>query len=164
MTDATPSIEAVIRSPLGEIRVWIEPGEDGAPVRTSVRLDFADDADALRIHDELARVAAALDGAVRRQAPAGQMAGSASPVVRWIADRCESSPGSRTPATDLFRDFTLWCDANGVRPMTQKAFGSAMSDRGYRLAGKSAAGLSYRGGVRLRAAPVAVATASARAA
>lgn len=164
MTTPAPAYEAVIRSPLGEIRVWIEAGEDGAPVKTSVRLDFADDADALRSHDELARVSAALDNAVRRLTPAGQINGAPSPVIRWIADRCESSPGVRTPATDLFRDFVLWCDAHGVRPMSQKAFGVALGDRGYRTAGKSAAGLYYRGGIRLKAAPVALAAVPARSA
>lgn len=161
---ANPSIEAVIRSPLGEIRVWLDVATEtdaGADptahaVRTSVRIDYADDAAALAVHDQLARVAASLDAAVRRLAPQGFVAGEASPVVRWIADRAESAPGARTLATDLFRDFVLWCDANGVRPTTQTAFSNALTDRGYRRAGKNAAGLIYRGGLRLKAHPVAV--------
>ena len=156
---STPPIEAVIRSPLGEIRVWLEPATDETSldaVRTSVRIDYADDASALAVHDQLARVAASLDAAVRRLAPQGFVAGEAAPVVRWIADRAESAPGVRTLATDLFRDFVLWCDANGVRPMTQTAFSNALTDRGYRRAGKNAAGLIYRGGLRLKAHPVAV--------
>lgn len=165
MTDAAPSrdsaaalpVEALITSPLGEVRVWIEPDGEGGRLRTTIRHDFADAADAGLLHDALIRVAAQLETTVRRLAPVGRPAAQASPVARWLADRTEAGPAWRTPASDLYRDFLNWCDANGVRPVNQRRFGSELSDRGYSAAGQTAAGLRYRGGLRIKAAPVAVA-------
>lgn len=161
--DLSPSaladIQAVITSPLGEVRVWIEPDDTGGRLRTVIRHDFAEGADAGLNHDSLARVANQLEQTIRRLGPVGRPATQASPVARWLADRTETGPAWRTPAGDLYRDFLNWCDANGVRAVSQRAFGDALADRGFRNAGLSSAGLRYRGGLRLRPGPVVVASA-----
>lgn len=153
---AAQPVEAVITSPLGEVRVWIEPDGEGGRLRTVIRHDFADGADAGLLHDALSRVAAQLDATIRRLGPVGKPAASASPVARWLADRTETGPAWRTPAADLYRDFLNWCDANGVGGISQRRFGDDLRDRGFRAAGMSSQGLRFRGGLRLKPGPTVV--------
>lgn len=170
MNDAAsslPALEALIRSPLGEVRVWIEPtseadAQGGLPavdgeLRTSIRLDFVQGPDAARCHDDLSRIADALNAAVRRLAMPGGAALRPTAVARWLSDRVDAGPSWRTPASDLYRDFTHWCDANGIRPISQRAFGDELAQRGFHRAGKSSAGMIYRGGLRIKPGPVALA-------
>lgn len=157
---ALSGIEAIIRSPLGEVRVWIEPDADGGQVRTSIRFDYDDGLAGGVTQDALTRVATHLEATIRRLGPTPRATLSASPVARWLAERVDAAPAHRTPASDLYRDFLNWCDANGVQNApSQKAFGAALSDRGYRPAGLGRGGLAYRGGLRLKPGPVAVAVA-----
>ncbi|PZO07629.1 MAG: hypothetical protein DCF29_03770 [Alphaproteobacteria bacterium] len=163
MTEPLPStpsqIEVVLHSPMGEVRVWIEPDAEGGTLRTSIRLDYVDGPEGALLHDALARVAAHLDQAVRRLAPGnGRVGNGASPVARWISERVDAGPGWRTAASDLYRDYLYWCDANGVRAVSQRSCGGDLSDRGYLTAGKSRHGLTYRGGLRIKPGPIAVAS------
>lgn len=161
-SDALSGIEAIIRSPLGEVRVWIEPDGEGGQVRTSIRFDYDDGLAGGVTQDALTRVAAHLEATVRRLGPTPRATLSASPVARWLVDRVEAAPAHRTPASDLYRDFLNWCDANGVNGApSQRSFGSALSDRGFRPAGLGRGGLVYRGGLRLKPGPVAVPSAPA---
>lgn len=153
------AVEAIIRSPLGELRVWIVPDDQGGTLRTASRFEFADGPATAAAHDDIGRVAQALADAVRRLGPPNRPALSASPTARWLAERIETGPAWRTPAADLYRDFLNWCDANGARAVSQRHFGSELTDRGFRRAGQSAQGLVYRGGLRLKATPTLVDTA-----
>lgn len=48
----------------------------------------------------------------------------------WIEDCCELAPEYRTPGANLYRSFSTWCDANGERPWSNKAFTQRLEDRG----------------------------------
>lgn len=159
-----PFIEAVIYSPLGEVRVWIETPPDAAdpaafasnPVRTSLRLDYQGGRDDALAHAGLARVAAHLNEALRGLNGGRPLRAVAeAPIALWLADRAIVTPGARTLARDLYADYTAWCLAAGGQPMSQRAFGDALRDRQMGVAGKSSDGLQYRGGVTLRTPPAA---------
>lgn len=148
-----PTIQAVIRSPLGEVRVWVEPGsEPHAPtgIRTSARIDYSDDADVVVLHDELVRVAAQLNSVIRRLAPQGGSRPTASLLGRWIADRAVVTAGARVPAGQLFDDYATWCAEQGLKAISQKAFGIALTDLGFLTAGLNGRGLKMRSGLTLR--------------
>lgn len=72
-----------------------------------------------------------------------------NPFGDWWSDRIVEEAGARTLAKDLFDDFTMWCEANGVKAMTSTAFGRALGDRQIIVVGKDSKGRKYRGGVRL---------------
>lgn len=47
-------------------------------------------------------------------------------VVRFMLDRVEAAPRSSIEATALYRDFTAWCERNGVAAMPAPQFGAAL--------------------------------------
>lgn len=53
-------------------------------------------------------------------------------VGRFISDECEVGRDALVGATDLYLRFKSWCDRNGERAGTQKAFGKALGRRGFR--------------------------------
>ena len=79
---------------------------------------------------------------------------SSSPFGDWLRERCvtgDDAKGERTLSGDLYRDFKDWFEAQGFeKPMSARAFGDALRDRQIGLMGKNAAGLKYRGPIRLK--------------
>ena len=148
------AFHAVLHSPLGEVRVVLDA--DGA-VRTSLRLDYADEAGRLS-HDQSAlRLAHALAGVVRNLAGVGvaeAAAASAAPSIGpWLVERCEADPTSRTLGQLLYRDYLAWCDRRDIRPVAVFEFHRDLDQRGFRTAGNIRQGGVQgraRGGLRLR--------------
>ena len=152
-----PTIEAVILSPLGEVRVWIDAGhatDRPAPVRTSIRMEYVGDREADPCAADLARVVAQLEQALKGLNGGRPLADTRRPpVAAWLAERCILAPGARTLSSDLYADFTIWAAANGfAHVMSTRAFADVLRSHNIGLAGKSATGLKYRGGVTLRSA------------
>lgn len=79
---------------------------------------------------------------------------SSSPFGDWLRERCvtgDEAKGERTLSGDLYRDFKDWFEGQGFeKPMSARAFGDALRDRQIGLMGKNAAGLKYRGPIRLK--------------
>jgi len=157
-------IEAIIRSPLGEIRVWLDaaPETDAMAanaVRTSVRMDYADDPAVCMA--EIGQVTARLNEVLRGLnggRPAAETSQRAN-LALWLADRAVPEATARTPAATLFADYTLWCERRNTRPVNQVTFGSELRTRGFPVAGKDTTGRKYRGGLRLKPAETAPALA-----
>jgi putative DNA primase/helicase len=49
-------------------------------------------------------------------------------LAAFIADRCETGPG-RVRAGELYQAYRDWAESAGERPMSQKRFGAAMTER-----------------------------------
>ncbi|WP_309628749.1 phage/plasmid primase, P4 family [Brevundimonas sp.] len=80
---------------------------------------------------------------------------ASSPFGDWLAERCLTgdacSAGDRELSGVLYKSFQDWSEENGNdRVMSTKAFGDALRDRQVGVAGKNAAGLKYRGPIRLK--------------
>ncbi|MCY4550601.1 MAG: phage/plasmid primase, P4 family [Defluviicoccus sp.] len=73
----------------------------------------------------------------------------ASPVGRWIKERCEIGP-YRAAASHLFIDFSAWYRQMGFRraPLSMQAWGRALSTMGYER--KKSNGKFHREGLRLQ--------------
>jgi len=52
-------------------------------------------------------------------------------VGLWIEDRCNTGPGFRATARDLFRDWSAWAQAGGHDQGSQKSLGAALRERGF---------------------------------
>lgn len=81
---------------------------------------------------------------------------SSSPFGDWLRERCitgEAAEGHKELSGVLYADFKKWFEDQGFeKPMSVRAFGDALRDRQIVLMGKNAAGLKYRGPIRLKAA------------
>jgi putative DNA primase/helicase len=82
-----------------------------------------------------------------------------SPFGDWLSERCvtgdaariEGNPSGRTLVKELYADFKIWAEDQGHdKPMSARSFGDALHQRQVYLAGKNAAGLKYRGPIRLK--------------
>ena len=74
-----------------------------------------------------------------------------SPFGEWFAERLVLEPGAKTVAADLFADFKVWCEDQGIeRIMSQTAFGNALADRQVIRAGMNGQGKVMRSGARLK--------------
>lgn len=76
----------------------------------------------------------------------------ASPVGRWVSERCETGP-HRTPATDLYLDFGVWWKSMGFRrtPPNMQAWGRTLTGIGFERV--KSHGTIMRDGIRLRYQP-----------
>jgi len=56
-------------------------------------------------------------------------------LAQFLADRCYVSPAKsetvRVRAGDLYKAYRGWCEATGTREVSQRSFGTAMSERGF---------------------------------
>lgn len=146
--------EAVLHSPLGEVRVTLD---DQGAVRTRLRIDYDDEAGRLA-HDQAAlRLAHALAGVVRNLAGVGvaeaAAAGAAPSIGPWLVERCDPDPTSRTLGRLLYQDYLAWCDRRDIRPVALFDFHRDLDQRGFRTAGNIRQGGVQgraRGGLRLR--------------
>jgi phage/plasmid-associated DNA primase len=66
----------------------------------------------------------------------------------FIAECCALEPQARAGASELFKAYKQWCEANGDRPMSQKAFGRRLTDRGFTRQ-RGSGGRFYREGIRV---------------
>lgn len=145
---AYPSTEIQLRSPIGDVRVWID---SAGQIRTSINAEQnADDTAAGAVRDLTAlvdRAQIAVRGLVTALGPQVRGAG----LTTWLRARCDTSnPHVRTPATVLFNDYVAFIEAEGGQIMSRRAFGDALTSRGLPSAGKNAMGQKYRGGVALK--------------
>lgn len=175
MTDAvfTPAaaldlsvVEALVRSPLGDIRITLRPADDagaGGGLQTSIRLDFGDEVSRATHAADMGRVVAELARAVRGLgAPVETARPAANPTIGpWLTERTEADPGARTLIRYLHQDYVAWCDRRALVAMNVREFGLALSERGFDHAGNIHQGGfrgRARGGLRIRlgdASPVA---------
>jgi putative DNA primase/helicase len=49
----------------------------------------------------------------------------------FIAEHCITGPTERATAEALYRAYSNWAEKGGERPITQRSFGSAMTERGF---------------------------------
>lgn len=49
----------------------------------------------------------------------------------WIADRCVVLDSIRAKAGDLYVSYREWCEQNGERGLSQRAFATCLTERGY---------------------------------
>jgi putative DNA primase/helicase len=52
-------------------------------------------------------------------------------IGAFIEEACDTAPGLNGKTSDLYSAYTTWCSSSGERPMTKKAFGLALAERGY---------------------------------
>ena len=49
----------------------------------------------------------------------------------FLADRCVLEPGAAVSAGDLYDSYTDWAQKTGEKPMSQKALGGHLTERGF---------------------------------
>ncbi|QBS38740.1 DNA primase (plasmid) [Thermaerobacter sp. FW80] len=52
-------------------------------------------------------------------------------LAQFIADACVLRPDAVVAAKDLYSAYLAWCEVYGERPMSQRAFGLRMAERGF---------------------------------
>jgi putative DNA primase/helicase len=52
-------------------------------------------------------------------------------IGTFLDEACDVEPAARESATVLYRRYQGWCDDAGERPLTQRRFGSALTERGF---------------------------------
>ena len=50
----------------------------------------------------------------------------------FLKDRCQVSPDAKVSSKDLFEAYSAWCEANGQEPVGQRAFISALKEKGFK--------------------------------
>lgn len=70
-------------------------------------------------------------------------------LAAFLEERCSESPDARVLVGALYDVFRSWADASGERPMTKRAFGDALEDRGFQR--KASNGRRWFVGLALRA-------------
>lgn len=67
-------------------------------------------------------------------------------IGQFLDDTCVTDPRSRVGCGELYTAYARWCEESGERPLTQRAFGARMTERGFdRWRGGSAGGWFYLG-------------------
>lgn len=76
----------------------------------------------------------------------------ASPFGEWLAEHVVVEPQTRTLASDFYRSYKDWLEKqdSDAKPMSQRAFGSALGERQILRDGKDARGNVMRRGARLK--------------
>lgn len=49
----------------------------------------------------------------------------------FLAERCVTGPGVKATAAQLYKAYLSWCEENGEKPVSQRAFGLRLSERGF---------------------------------
>lgn len=52
-------------------------------------------------------------------------------IGAFLDDRCQVTETARATAKELYEAYTSWCEAQGERVISQRAFGSQLGDRGF---------------------------------
>jgi putative DNA primase/helicase len=72
---------------------------------------------------------------------------------QWLEERAAVSPEFEVPEPDAYADYRMWCEQQGLRPMTKKSFTSELVGRGMKQLGQLRGGGGPRprfyGGFRL---------------
>ena len=50
----------------------------------------------------------------------------------FLKDRCRLSHDARVSSKDLYEAYTTWCEVNGQEPVAQRAFVSALTEKGFK--------------------------------
>jgi putative DNA primase/helicase len=66
----------------------------------------------------------------------------------FLAEKCMKDPQATVPSQTLYAAYAAWCEAGKEPPLTQNAFGRALTERGFED-GKGAKGARIRRGIRL---------------
>lgn len=53
----------------------------------------------------------------------GEMEELSSPVLAFVRDRLDVSPGFACPVADVFQEWKSWCESKGRKPSSQQTFG-----------------------------------------
>lgn len=67
---------------------------------------------------------------------------------QFLVERCAQGSRWATPAGDLYRAYAQWCERTGERPMSQRAFGMHLRERGFEP--EKRAGYRWWRGLRLK--------------
>jgi putative DNA primase/helicase len=67
-------------------------------------------------------------------------------VARFISECCDVGPGDQATTGELHQEWVRWQQQDGCDPMSLKAFGQALDQRGY-AARKGAGGVRFRYGI-----------------
>jgi putative DNA primase/helicase len=73
----------------------------------------------------------------------------ADALGRFISDECDTGPGYSALTEALHQAWNEWAAADGVPPMSKRAFGAALEQRGYE-ARKGTGGVRIRAGIQLK--------------
>jgi putative DNA primase/helicase len=68
----------------------------------------------------------------------------------FISERCVQGPHLRTTVKELYAGYLSWCQQAGEAPLTPKAFGLCLEEKGFQ-ADKAAQGVRIRRGLALMA-------------
>lgn len=66
----------------------------------------------------------------------------------FLDECCNQKPGATTPARDLYTAYTAWCGQNGEHALTQRTFGTKLTERGF-LRDKGTGGVREWRGIEL---------------
>ena len=75
-------------------------------------------------------------------------------IGSFIDDCCQVGHGESELSGDLYRAYSAWCDRSGERPISNRAMGIELTERGFD-AHKGAGGKRLRYGVSLKDSPLA---------
>ena len=50
----------------------------------------------------------------------------------FLKDRCRLSPEARVSSKDVYDAYSTWCQDNGQEPLGQRAFVSALKEKGFK--------------------------------
>lgn len=68
-------------------------------------------------------------------------------LALWLNECCIIDPAVRVAAGDLYSSYCNWCEANGERPLSQRAFGMRLTERGFTRARGGASGRYFWNGL-----------------
>ena len=80
--------------------------------------------------------------------PKAQAAPGADPMTRFLTECCIMARAQRASAADLRAAYQAWCDAAGVEPKSDTAFGRALTAMGFGR--RKSHGAIVRTGITLR--------------
>jgi putative DNA primase/helicase len=86
-----------------------------------------------------------------RQATEGYR-GEMDPLAGFFEECCVERPAAQTTVKALYEAYTRWCEANGERPLSKRALGSRLRERGCEQR-KGAKGARYWQGIGLLGEP-----------
>ena len=66
----------------------------------------------------------------------------------FLSDRTNLTPTAETKQSDLYLRYKIWCDSNGLRPVTKRALNEQLSERG--IGQRKSGSARYYTGVELR--------------
>lgn len=70
-------------------------------------------------------------------------------IQEWLEERCVADPKAVTSFKDLYEDYSVWCTENEQEPLTKRAFGNRLTEKGFTTT-KITRSVKGRRGLRLR--------------